>query len=97
MTLDGRAGSTGPVLGATLRCVTSPVGSVAAASAAATSRIDWKRSSGSFSRQRRTTYSSAGGNSRPGAESGGVSSRMIACIVSTAEPRRNAARPLSIS
>ena len=63
----------------------------------ATSRADWKRSPGLFSRQCRTMASSPGGS--PGwtvAGSGGSSLR-IAFMVSTAYSRRNAGRPVNIS
>ena len=63
----------------------------------ATSRADWKRSSGFFSRQCRTIRSSAGGSGWPPSAAGAGSSLRIAFIVSTAESPSNARRPVSIS
>ena len=61
------------------------------------SRADWKRWSRSFSRQCRTTRSSAGGMLRPDAESSGGSSLRIAAIVSLTVSFLNALLPESSS
>ena len=66
----------------------------AASSAKATSRADWNRSAGAFSRHRLTTRSSAGDTA---ASSDSGSSRRMAVMVSAQVSRRNARRPESIS
>ena len=68
-----------------------------ASKAIAISRADCMRSSGFFSRQRRTIRSSPCGTELPLVESSGTSSFRIAVIVSAAVSRRNARRPVSIS
>jgi hypothetical protein len=77
-----------------------PVGFVGPASlpasrAKATSRTDWKRSSGRFSRQRFTTRSNTEGTA--GFTSSGGSSLRIAVITSGEVCPENARRPESIS
>jgi hypothetical protein len=74
-----------------------PVADDRASSAKATSLALWKRSSGSFSRQRRAIRSSAGGSGPTGETSSGGSSLRIAARVSARVGRRNGGRPESIS
>ena len=68
-----------------------------ASSAKATSRADWKRSSGRFSRQRLTICWRPDGTPPLTPVSSEGSSLRIARIVSIPESRANARRPESIS
>jgi hypothetical protein len=68
-----------------------------ASNANAKSRADWKRSSGFFSRQCRTTRSSAGGSGRPVVTISGGSSVRMAFIVCTAVSPMNGRAPDSSS
>src|SRR5581483_8814673 len=65
--------------------------------AKATSRMEWKRSSRSFSRQWSTMRSKAGGTLRPLSESVGGCSFRMALMVSAEVARSNARTPESIS
>ncbi len=88
--------------GATIAVGPVPLPSVASSSRSkARSRALWKRSSGAFSRQWRTSRANAGGRRRPLLElessSPCGSSRSTATTVSASEPRWNGRSPLSIS
>ena len=68
-----------------------------ASSAKARSCAEWKRSSGSFARQRRTTRSTGRGSGPEAVRTGGGSSCRIAEIVSAAVAPEKARRPDSAS
>ena len=72
-------------------------GDVWPSNAKARSRVDWKRASGSFSRQRSTIRASDGDTSGRAAASDGGSSRVTAIITSIGVSPLKARRPLSIS
>ena len=84
-------------LGASAATVSLDADPRRASSANPTSRADWKRSSGSFSRQRRTTASKPVGTGPAGELIGGGSEFRMAERVSTVVAPRKARRPASIS
>jgi hypothetical protein len=76
----------------------SPPFTPARRSASSTSSMDWKRASGVFSRQRRTTEATSAGNSSSGrgARSGGTGSRMCLTMTSMDSRPMKGGRPASI-
>ena len=74
----------------------APEVSLRASRAKPTSRADWKRSAGSFSRHRRTMRSSDGGSARSPASMGGSACRIAASVSAGVTPAKGR-RPPSIS